>query len=194
MTDAEQVANTFAIEANRCYFTSRYVYLGSRELRNGSGFFAHGAVEQYLKAVICKANPTKLKGVFNLRHNLGKLRELALEVTGDQEFGSEMFHRVVEYFDPFDQVGRYGANANFDPLAVKNENFQSAGVSVWQPDYMPHLDYAVSVCRKHITVDPISMDLVSQVMARNKKSALWQKWQIESLSPDDILFIENDYI
>lgn len=190
----KEIANTFAIEASRCYFTSRFVYLGGMSLMNGSGFFAQGAIEQYLKAVIINADGSKIAEVYKLRHNLKRLRQLAFDVTTDAEFDSEMFKSAVEYFDPFDQVGRYGSNANFDPLAKTGETFTSSGVSAWQPDYIPHLDYAVMVCRKHTSIEPKSMDLIAQIKARNTKSAVWKNWQLEGLRPDDVLFIENDYI
>lgn len=60
---SNEIANAYVVEANRCYFTARYVYLGGLELRNGSGFFAHGAIEQYLKAVICNADISLFKKV-----------------------------------------------------------------------------------------------------------------------------------
>lgn len=192
--EPNELANSFAIEACRCYFTSRYVYLGGMSLMNGSGFFAHGAIEQYLKAVILTANGTKVKEVYNLRHNLKKLRELAFELTNDTELDSEMFKTAMEYFDPFDQVGRYGSNANYDPLAQSSDMLTSTGVSVWQPDYMPHLDYVIMVCRKHISIDPNTMDLIAQIKARNTKSMAWVNWKLEGLKPDDVLFIDNDYI
>jgi len=197
MTDdaeSKDIANNFAIEASRCYFTTRYVYLGGMTLMNGSGFFAQGAIEQYLKAVILTVDGSKVKEVYKLRHNLKKLRELAFELTNDGEFDSEMFKTAVEYFDPFDQVGRYGSNANYDPLAQTSDTLISTGVSAWQPDYIPHLDYAIMVCRKHVSIDPSSMDLIAQVKARNTKSMAWRNWQLDGLKPDDVLFIDNGYI
>jgi hypothetical protein len=132
--ELNEPANNFAIEACRCYFTSRYVYLGGMSLMNGSGFFAQGAIEQYLKAVILNVDGTKFKEVFNLRHNLKKLRVLAFELTSDAELDSEMLKTAVEYFDPFDQVGRYGSNVNYDPLAQSSDTLTTSGVSAWQPD------------------------------------------------------------
>ncbi len=192
--DHQEVANTFAIEASRCYFTARYVYLGGMSLLNGSGFFAQGAIEQYLKAVIINVDNSKVEEVYRLGHNLKKLRQLAFEITADDEFNSEKFKTTVEYFDPFDQVGRYGSNANYDPLSHSNETLTSTGVIAWQPDYMPHLDYAIMICRQHVSIDPSSMDLVAQIKARNTKSMAWRNWQLEGLKPDDVLFIDNSYI
>lgn len=105
-----------------------------------------------------------------------------------------MFKRAVIYFDPFDQVGRYGANAKFDPLSSKTEVFESKGVSGFGPDYINHLDYVASICRSYIKAEPIFNDLISQIKSRNKKASIWKRWQIEGLTPDDILLTENEYI
>lgn len=191
-TDSD-VSNTFAIEAARSYFTARFVYLGGMSLMNGAGFFAHSAIEQYQKAIICKFDPSKSKNISDIKHNLKELRKITYEVTGNELFNTDYMKQLIEDYDAFDQVGRYGANAKFDPLAKKEASFSTKGVSIMTLDSINQLDYFVMVCRKLITITPINMDVIDQAKSRNTKSVLWTNWHLNEITPDDVLTYDNAY-
>jgi hypothetical protein len=191
---ASEISNNFAIEAARSYFAARYIYLGGMSIRNKAGYLAHSTIEQYLKAIICKYDPLQAKEISKKLHNLTNLLPTAHKATNEVIFTSSNMREIVSHFDSFDQVGRYGANAKFDPLAKIGKGIDTKGVWVMAPYSIQKLDYIVMICRKYVRIAPIHLDVVAQIKAKNKRSEVWKNWILEEISPDDVLCYDNEFL
>lgn len=190
---ASEISDVFAIEAATSYFAARYLYFGGISLMNRAGFLAHSAIEQYLKAIICKYDPTQAQNISKKLHHLNRLLVEVHRLTKDNIFNSIIIKETIEHFDVFDQVGRYGANAKFDPLSKSEGEILTKGVSIMNHDDIKQLDYIISICRKFVTIKTIHLDIVAQIKAKNSKSSIWLNWNLSEITPDDILKYDNNY-
>jgi hypothetical protein len=110
------------------------------------------------------------------RHVLLEIAETCLPFDG--YFGEAETRRVLKQFDAFEQVGRYGANANFDPLAIRTPQMQTAGVSVWHQSHLNDLDGFVFKVRGLLRFhDGGRMDMLKAVLLGDAKNYFVASWK-----------------
>lgn len=94
-------------------------------------------------------------------HKLLELAEACVPL--DSYYSEPNTIRILKNFDYFDQVGRYGAASNYDPLAIDTQELKTAGVSIWMSSYLDDLDSFVFKTRGNSTLrEPNTMTLSSQ--------------------------------
>jgi HEPN domain-containing protein len=173
--------SVFSLEADRDYLLSRWINFAGAGFHSRAGFFAQQACEKYLKAL----NVQKDGGYFET-HNL---KELAAACEAyDPYFSSTETLRILERFDLFDQIGRYGGAAKFDPLSKGKSvggqsiqvdpGLQIAGASMWSDEHLDDLDGFVFKTRSFLDFSKIKYDdNLKSVLERNGKNILVSLWQ-----------------
>lgn len=160
----------FSREADIDYILARQICFLGPVFKGRTGFFAHMACEKYLKAILVQETRAYLE--------THKLLELAKECSKFYPlFAEKRTLSSLEIFDSFDQVGRYGGAANFDPYAKKNEAFETAGVMVWPPEALENLDYFVFYCRKLLDFSKINQqDWFASLLQNRPENILRKTW------------------
>jgi len=139
----------FSREADIDYILARHICFLGPIFKGRAGYSGQMACEKYMKAILVQETKTYLE--------THKLLELAKECSNFYPFFSELQTlNNLGIFDPFEQVGRYGGAANFDPHAKKTEAFETAGVMFWPPEALESLDYFVFTCRKLLDFSKIN--------------------------------------
>jgi HEPN domain len=100
----------FSTEADTDYLLARLIHFSGSSFQGRAGYFAHQACEKYLKAL-----SVQMDGSYRESHKLLELAKLC-EPYGSFFVDTETL-RILRQFDVFDQVGRYGAAANYDPVS-----------------------------------------------------------------------------
>jgi len=111
--------------------------------------------------------------------------------------------RILEQFDLFDQIGRYGAAANFDPLFKGSSvgglslnvpaGGQIAGAWVWASGYMQDLDSFVFHARAYLDFKKANFDDgLKSVLENNQRSRLVATWSFP-VPLWQILTVRNAY-
>jgi HEPN domain len=129
----------FSTEADTDYILARMVHFVGGKFGSRAGFFGQQCCEKYMKALSVQHDGTYIE-----THGLLALARKC-EVYGEY-FSEAETKRILEQFDLFDQIGRYGGPANFDPLSkgrtvggltVKTPpGAQLAGAWMWTPKYL----------------------------------------------------------
>lgn len=141
-------------EADTDYLLTRLIHSFGMAFHPRAGYFAQMACEKYLKALTIQNS-----GVF--ADNTHKLLELSkLCEPYDPYFSAEETKRVLGQFDMFDQVGRYGGVAKFDPLSkgkrvggvvmTASPVLQVAGAALWTSKHLDDLDGFVFTVREKL--------------------------------------------
>jgi HEPN domain-containing protein len=133
----------FSMEADTDYLLARLVNFLGASFHSRAGFFAQQACEKYLKALSVQRDQSYAE-----THKLLDLAQIC-EPYG-QFFSESETKRILEQFDIFDQIGRYGGASNFDPLSKGQSvggvsikiapGAQVAGASVWTGKHISDLD------------------------------------------------------
>jgi HEPN domain-containing protein len=98
------------MEAHHDYLLARLVSFLGGSFHSKAGFFGQQACEKYLKALSVQHSKLYL--------DTHKLPKSAIPCQPYGPFFSEKETlRILEQFDIFDQIGRYGGAAKFDPLS-----------------------------------------------------------------------------
>jgi len=106
----------FSMEADTDYLLARMIhFLGAGLFHSRAGFFAQQACEKYLKAFSVQKT-----GSFLETHNLKTLAEFC--EPHDSYFCEAETRRVLEQFDLFDQIGRYGGAAKRNMTRYRRES------------------------------------------------------------------------
>jgi hypothetical protein len=93
-------------------------------------------------------------------------------------FGERKTKEILELFDRFEQVGRYGAAANHDLLATKGEGIETKGVMVWHVAYIEHLDEFVYKVRGLLNfARKPGMDSLRRILACDNNTLLSVGWK-----------------
>jgi HEPN domain len=170
----------FSMEADTDYLLARMINFLGAKFHSRAGFFAQQACEKYMKALSVQRD-----GTYAETHNL---KELAVACEPyDPYFSADDTKRILEQFDLFDQIGRYGGAAKFDPLAKGKTaggmtmkvapGVQLAGVSVWKGSYLHDLDAFVFKARSFLDFSKITFDDgLKSILERNRGSALMSTW------------------
>ena len=133
-----------AMEADIDYLLARLIHFSDSHFFARAGYFSQMTCEKYLKALTIQHNGTYASNT----HKLLELAALCEPI--DPYFGQAETKRVLELFDMFDQLGRYGAAANYDPLSMGKSvgginikvgsGTQVAGLMMWESKNLDELD------------------------------------------------------
>jgi hypothetical protein len=110
----------------------------------------------------------------------------------NEYFGEQRTKEILELFDKFEQVGRYGAAAKYDPLARKEEGIETKGVMVWHVQYVLLLDEFVYKVRSMLNFNKKpGMDTLRRILSGDKNSPLETGWKGPPLI--QVLTASNNY-
>lgn len=186
----------FSMEADHDYILARLVSFLGGSFASKAGFFGQQACEKYLKALSVQ------HGKFYLdTHKLHKLAA-ACDSYGDFFSGKETL-RILEQFDVFDQIGRYGGAAKFDPLSKGfsmggaslkiGAGVRVAGAWIWTPKHLHDLDGFVFHARSHLDFSAAKFgDGIRGILENNKNSSMLGQWRFP-IPLRQILTTENNY-
>src|SRR5579862_6210480 len=161
----------FAMEADRDYILARHTSFLGVGFHSRAGLFCQQACEKYMKAVTVQA-----RGEYLQTHQLLPLAEACSTI--DAFFSEEATQSILRDFDYFEQVGRYGAAANFDPLAVQKEETQTAGVMIWKEEFIYNLDAFVFKTRGLLDYAKTTFsDSIAKILAHDKTDTLAGTWK-----------------
>jgi HEPN domain-containing protein len=157
-------------EADIDYLLARWLHFAGGMFAIRAGFSAQQACEKYMKAVLIQ-----YESQYPNTHKLLKLADMCLQYS---EFFGELETRInLQSFDVFDQIGRYGPAANFDPHARKSHEFQIAGVGIWSNDYLYALDRFVFHVRGLLDFNTVAQsDSIISILNRDRRSGLVAMW------------------
>jgi HEPN domain-containing protein len=170
----------FSAEADKDYLLARMTNFIGAAFNSRAGYFAQQACEKYMKALTVER-----EGGYLETH---KLRELAsLCETYDPYFSETNTKHILERFDMFGQVGRYGAAANYDPLSqgkavggnalTIGPDIELAGAFTWLPAYLDDLDGFVFKARSLLDFGKGSNDDgLKSILENNSRSYLLGTW------------------
>lgn len=161
----------FAKEADTDYLLARHTSSLGSGFHARAGFFAQQACEKYLKSLMVQNS-----GAYAPVHKLAELAKHCEQY--DAYFGQVETNRLLKQFDAFDQVGRYGGAANFDPLASSGPAFETAGVMVWSDTHLDDLDGFVYKTRSLLDFAKAGFDdSLASILRNNRKSLLVDTWR-----------------
>ncbi len=176
----------FSKEADRDYLLARLIHFLGAAFQSRAGFFAQQACEKYLKALSVQQSGTYL--------GIHKLLELAkvCEPYGNY-FSDKETLRILQQFDVFDQVGRYGGAANYDPVSKgqvsvgggvtfnQSPDFEIVGAWYWSDQCLQDLDNIVFHMRAYLNfsntnyADELRMLLQKDQRCHLAATELWAK-------------------
>jgi hypothetical protein len=185
-----------SMEADTDYLLARMISFLGAKFHNRAGFSAQQACEKYMKAVSIQQNKK-----YPETHNLKQLASYCEPC--DPFFGEAGTKRIVEQFDLFDQVGRYGGTAKFDPLSrgqtVGGGTLRAApgvlvaGASIWTSSHLHDLDAFVFKTRSLLNYASINWDDgLKSILAGNERSAFVGTWR-GPVPLRDVLTRDNRY-
>jgi hypothetical protein len=167
----ESSFTTFSKEADVDYLLARYISWLGNGFFSRAGYFAHAACEKYMKAFMVQESKQYLES-----HILPTLGESCLQF--NPYFAEPKTKEILELFDRFEQVGRYGAAANYDPFATKGDGLETKGVMVWHVGYIQDLDAFVCKVRGLLNFSTIpGMDSLGRILAGDNKTLLSVGWK-----------------
>jgi HEPN domain-containing protein len=186
----------FSMEADHDYLLARMISTFGGGFGARAGYFGQQACEKYLKALSVQQDGTYLES--------HELLTLAAKCEPSHPFLAEKEAReALAIFDVFDQVGRYGAAANYDPLSKGKKiggvqmqiavGAQVAGAWAWMPEYLHHLDGIVFNMRGRLDFAkvkwPDSLKAILQEDPHNHLNGTWEG----PLPLKEVLLRDNRY-
>jgi HEPN domain-containing protein len=170
----------FSMEADCDYLLARMIHFLGAGFHSRAGFFAQQACEKYLKAFSVQQTRSFLE-----THNLKTLAEFC--EPQDSYFSEAETRKVLEQFDLFDQIGRYGGAAKYDPLSkgqtvarmqLGASGVKVAGAFIWTESFLQDLDGFVYKVRSFLDFKKIGFDDgLRSILERNPKSMILGTWQ-----------------
>jgi HEPN domain-containing protein len=171
----------FTKEADTDYLLARMINSLGAGFYGRTGFFAQQACEKYMKALTVERN-----GTYRETHNLKRLAADCVQY--DPYFADPNTLAILERFDMFDQLGRYGAAANFDPLSEGKSvggvaltigpDAQVAGAFKWEVRWLDDLDAFVFKVRGLLDFSKAGYDdCLKSIIEGNQRSAMMANWQ-----------------
>lgn len=177
-------AQAFALEADMEYLTARLLLNSGAALATKGTYHAHTALEEILKSYIATKGqlPAQI-------HLLDRLAETAADFD-DPWFGEESVVNRLRSFNRYQQLGRYGANANenSDPDRVESPNLQARGVIAIGPELLRDLDELYLTIRSKI--GPVQIDGLSAIMEGRTDHLFTKGWGFP-VSPEVALTTNN---
>lgn len=177
----------FAIKADQDYIMARLLNFCGSSIWHGAAYHSHQALEKYIKAYLVQERKEYLE-----EHNLKVLGEICAE--GNNLFKDKVVKDLLEMFDQFEQVSRYGNFAKHDPLSIKTSSFSSKGVFVWTDMNIKFLDKLVFKIRSLLNYsDNKGMDYLQLIIDENHSSIFTANWRLPGVSLKQVLTSHNDY-
>jgi HEPN domain-containing protein len=162
--------HVFSLEADRDYLLARMISFAGGGFHSRAGFLGQQACEKYMKAFLVQESKSSVQ-----THKLLKLAEHCSRF--NSYFVQDEARNALRNFDRFEQVGRYGAHANFDPLARQRQEVEIAGVMVWSEDYLRDLDAFVFRARGLLDYASVAFDdSLKSILQGNTRSILVGTW------------------
>lgn len=188
--------SVFSNEADIDYMLARHIASLGSSFHRRAGVFCQMACEKYLKALSVQS-----LGAYLESH---KLLHLAAHVEHIAPYlKTEETKNTLEIFDAFEQVGRYGAAANYDPLSKPGNsvgidieigsNIEFSGVSFWQSSHINLLDSFVYNVRGLLDFSIINIvDGIQSLIDDDKRHIFSSQWNV-STSARDALMSNNKH-
>lgn len=169
----------FSMEADTDYLLARMINFLGASFHSRAGFFGQQACEKYMKALTVQRDNS-----YDETHALPSLATYC--VPYDSYFAEKDTIRILEQLDLFDQVGRYGGTANFDPISKGKtisgvsvniaSGAQFAGAWVWTDKHLDDLDGFVFKARSYLDFSTNNFDYLKKILDRDRKSAITANW------------------
>ena len=170
ITPTDMPFAVFSLEADRDYILARFISFLGAGFHSRAGYLAQAACEKYMKAYTVQEAKHYLA-----KHNLLELADTCQHF--DSYFGEVETRRILAQFDIFEQVGRYGGGAKYDPLAIKTPDIETAGVSIWLGSYLQDLDGFVFKVRGLLKFEQGGrMDMLSAILSGDTRNVLVGTW------------------
>jgi HEPN domain-containing protein len=171
----------FSIEADHDYLLARMISFLGGGFHARAGYFAQQACEKYLKALSVQHD-----GMYLETHKL-----LELAAFGETRYpflGHQAAKDDLARFDMFDQVGRYGGVAKYDPLSKGKQvadlkvdvgpGVLIAGAWIWTPRHLRYLDQVVVNMRRRLDFGKANfVDTLQAIMEDDQKSFFVATWR-----------------
>jgi HEPN domain-containing protein len=195
-TKTEMSFFLFSHEADLDYLLARMVSFLGGGFHGRAGYLGAQAFEKYLKALSVQHD-----GGYLETH---KLLDLAEAIEPHYSFLNEQECKDdLAAFDMFDQVGRYGAAAKFDPLSqgrnvagqqlVAGAGVQIAGARAWTPQHLHRLDRFVFNARRHLNYSTAGIaDGLVCILAGDQTHILTALWK-GPVGLKEVLTRDNTY-
>jgi HEPN domain-containing protein len=186
----------FSKEADQDYLLARLISFLGGGFHSRAGFFGQQACEKYLKALSVQMNGTYLE-----THKLLDLASVC-ESYGAY-FSDKETRRILEQFDIFDQIGRYGGVAKFDPLSKGGSaggfsmqvaaGVEVAGAWLWTPKHLQDLDSFAFQARSYLDFEKAKFgDGIKAILENNNNSSLLGQWTFP-VPLQQVLSVNNAY-
>lgn len=175
----------FSTEADRDYLLARAMNIAGSGFHARAGYFSHQACEKYLKAFMLQA-----AGEYSEGHKLPDLRTVCAK--HDKFFDDREIVESLRIFDEFEQVGRYGAAANFDPGAKTTVDFKTSGVMMWSANYIDRLDRFVFETRGRLDFKKAGHADSFAAILNGDKNTFGSTWNLKPPLPV-VLTRDNKY-
>jgi HEPN domain-containing protein len=176
----------FSLEADRDYLLARLINFTGPGFASRAGYFGQQAIEKYFKALMVQEEKAYLK-----THNLFELAKYCTKY--DHSFEDEKFIKKINIFDDFREVGRYGGESIYDPYAETEDNFTTAGMSIWIDTNIVILDDIVNKLRRKLDFKSNNFSDSLKALVRNDNNDfLVNTWKLP-VKLKDILVTGNDY-
>ena len=182
----EKPHSVFSMEADRDYILARLINFSGAAFAPRAGYYSQQTLEKYLKAFLvqeAKAYP--------LTHDLLQLADECSKV--DSEFKDKEFLDKLSIFNEFIDLGRYGGEASKDPRAVKNHDFETAGVIFWAESNILILDELVHKIRGKLNFNNIGFyDNLQAILKEDNSNFFVGTWKLP-IKLKDVLTVQNKY-
>jgi len=162
----------FSVEADKDYLLARAMNIAGSAFHSRAGYSSHQACEKYLKAFMLQES-----GSYSEGHKLPELREICSK--HDEIFNDDQIVETLRILDEFEQVGRYGAAANFDPGAQTTESIKTSGVMMWSAVYIDRLDHFVFEARGRLDFRKVGYADDLSALMNGKKTTQMSSWELK---------------
>jgi hypothetical protein len=171
MVQTDMPFTAFSMEADRDYILARFINFLGDACASRAGYFAQAACEKYMKAFSVQEAQQYLE-----RHSLIDVADSCARFNA--YFSESATREALRKFDAFEQVGRYGAHAKFDPLSVQTDQLQTAGVWIWDNTCLATLDSLVFRVRGMLRFDACQgMDALQAILTGNSQNYFVATWK-----------------
>jgi HEPN domain-containing protein len=195
IVQADMPFPVMSMEADKDYLLARMIHFTGGGFHSRVGYLGQMACEKYLKALTIQNEK-----MYAETHGLLALAGLCEKY--DAYFAEAETKRVLDQFDMFDQVGRHGGAAKFDPLSkgksvggmtmVKSLNVQIAGAMIWTSKHLDELDGFVFRTRGMLDHEKVKWNDGLRDILGEGKGLLAGGWKFP-VPPKKILTYQNRY-
>lgn len=176
----------FTSEADRDYLAARLLNFCGKPMWKAAAYHTQQCLEKYLKAFLVQKQNYYLE-THNLKILVKQCGKRGMKLGNDTE-------RLLEIFDNFEQVARYGAFANYDPLALRGSGFKVKGNFIWTDSNIKDMDKLVHLIRSNIDFSSNPPEDGLKALLYGKLLPNWLSgWHLPGINFKQILTAHNDY-